>query len=222
MKIIFENQHILVLEKPQNVSIQRDDTRTLSLLEIAQDFFEFKRGIESPYLGIVHRLDRHTGGVVVFAKNEKANRELNRLFAAHDLTKKYLARVEGTVNKYQEEKINYLLVDKKLNKSMISTKDNQNAKLAHLKYTKLCEYTTLSGTLTDLEVELFTGRQHQIRAQLAHMGNPILGDEKYGSIYPETQRLSMALWATELKFKLFGKKYEFTSSPPESGIWTIK
>jgi len=222
MKILFEDKHIIAVEKPQNCPIQRDQTRQRCLMDMVIDYFEFECGISNPYIGLVHRLDRHTGGVVVFAKTEQATRTLNSIFVSHFITKRYLARVEGRPVEGKALLIDYLTVDSKLNKTKIDAYTNPSAKKAKLSYVITQVYETEQGILSDLSINLFTGRQHQIRAQMANLGHPVLGDEKYGSKWPNTAHVSMALWATELKFDTFGKHYHFESMPPESGIWLIK
>lgn len=221
MKIIHEDKHIIVVEKEQNRSVQGDFTRGLPLIEQVRDYFEFKMGIPDPYVGLVHRLDRHTGGIVVFAKTAQANRTLSAIFASHNLTKKYLALVEGSFEPDAGHLIDYLLIDTKQNKVQIVDKKVVGAKMAKLSYIVRSRHQVNSGCFTALEIELFTGRQHQIRVQLSGHGYPIIGDAKYGSIWPDASKLSMALWATELRFNAFGIRYDFKSTPPESGVWRL-
>lgn len=221
MHIVFENEHFIVVEKQPNVPTVPDQTRSLSLYDSLKDYYEFKLGKPLHYLGIVHRLDRHTGGLVVFSRHEKATIKLNQLFASHQLTKKYIARVEGKLETRHDTWTDYLTVDKKLNKSFISTESDLQAKRAELSYSVQREKDTPHGIITDVEVELKTGRQHQIRTQFAHRGHPILGDDKYGATYIVNTRQSMTLWSSYLSFKLFGKNYSFTSTPPEKDLWIL-
>lgn len=221
MKILHEDKHIIVIEKNQNCSVQGDFIRGIPLIDEVRDYFEFKMGIPDPYVGLVHRLDRHTGGIVVFAKTAQANRTLSAIFASHNLTKKYLALVEGAFTPDQGQLIDYLLIDSKLNKVQIVDKNIIGAKMAKLGYRVRSRHRASSGDFTALEIELFTGRQHQIRIQLSGHGYPIIGDVKYGSVWPSASKLSMALWATELRFDAFGIRYDLKSSPPESGVWRL-
>lgn len=222
MKIVYEDKHIIVVEKNQNCSVQGDLTRGKPLIEEVQDYYEFKLGIPDPYIGLVHRLDRHTGGLIVFTKNAQATRTLSSIFAAHHLTKIYLARVEGNVVPNEGVLCDYLLADSKQNTVRVVEKGTHQSKIAKLSYSVKERCTLEHGVITDLKIELFTGRQHQIRVQLSHIGHPILGDEKYGSTWPGTARQSMALWATELKFDAFGLHYHFHSEPPNSGLWQLQ
>lgn len=221
MKIIHEDKHIIVVEKEQNVSVQGDHTLGLPLIEEVRDYFEFKMGIQDPYVGLIHRLDRHTGGIVVFAKNQQANRTLSAIFASHNMTKKYLALVEGVVLSSTGSLSDYLVIDSKRNVVRIAEKDEQGAKLAKLDFRVIETRKTPIGMITALEINLFTGRQHQIRVQLAKCGHPIIGDVKYGSRWPDAAKFSMALWAIELSFNAFGLHYSFRSGPPDTGLWLL-
>ncbi len=221
MKVIFEDKHILVLEKPQNLPIQRDRSGSKNLLDQALDYLEFSCGKADPYLGLVHRLDRHTGGLVVFAKHLQATRTLSALFASHMVNKKYIARVEGEVKKNYTNLKHYLLTDANQNSVKVVNRNITGAKEALLDLTVVSVYHLAEGDLSDVSITLHTGRQHQIRVQLSAIGHPILGDEKYGSIWERTYKNSMTLWSTDLSFKAFGIKYEFHSMPPLEGNWKI-
>ena len=221
MKVIFEDKHILVLEKPQNIPVQRDRSGGKNLLDQGLDYLEFSCGIPNPYLGLVHRLDRHTGGIVVFAKHLQATRTLSALFASHLVTKKYVARVEGDVKSNYTKLTHYLLADSKQNCVTVVPPETEGAKKAILDLTVTSVYHLAEGDLSDVTITLHTGRQHQIRVQLAAIGHPILGDAKYGSTWKDTAKDSMALWSTELSFDVFGVKYHFHSSPPFEGNWKI-
>ena len=222
MKIIYEDKHIVVVEKPQNCPVQRDQTKQRCLLDMVTDYYEFTKGIDNPYLGLVHRLDRHTGGIVVFARTEQATRTLSALFASHALSKRYTALVEGKLEEGRGVLVDYLVANNKINKTEVVSKADPNAKMAKLNYLVTDVFETKEGLISELSIKLFTGRQHQIRAQFSNLGHPIVADEKYGSKWPNATHISMALWATELKFSAFGTNYHFNSTPPESGIWVIK
>lgn len=221
MKVIFEDKHILVVEKPQNIPIQRDRKGSVNLLDQALDYLEFSCGIDSPYLGLVHRLDRHTGGIVVFAKHLQATRTLSELFASHMVNKQYLARVEGEVKSNHSKLTHYLLPDPSKNSVSAVPRGVKGAKEAILDITVTSVYHLAEGDLSDVIIKLHTGRQHQIRVQLSAIGHPILGDEKYGASWSSAYRNSMTLWSTSLSFNAFGIKYEFHSTPPFEGNWKI-
>ena len=160
MKILYEDKQVIAVEKPQNCPIQRDQTKQRCLMDMVIDYYEFECGISNPYIGLVHRLDRHTGGVVVFAKTEQATRTLNAIFVSHFITKRYFARVEGRPVEGKAQLIDYLTVDSKLNKTNIDVYTNPSAKKAKLSYVITQVYETEQGVLTDLSINLFTGRQH--------------------------------------------------------------
>ena len=222
MKILFENTQMVVVEKDQNMPVQRDRHSHTSLLEEVKDYYEFAKGVENPYVALVHRLDRHTGGVVVFARTPRAARTLSALFAEHTVEKYYTALVLGPVKPEKGTLLHYLKSDADENFTTICDASDPEAKQAKLSYEVVKTYETALGLVCQLNIQLFTGRQHQIRAQLAHIGHPILGDEKYGSTIPNAKTTSMALWSHELRFKAFGKSYKFTSTPPEKGLWALK
>lgn len=214
MKIIFEDEHLIALEKPQNCPTQKDTTRTRSLMEQLDDHFTYNCGIDDPYIGLVHRLDRHTGGIVVFAKTANATRDLNALFSNHKLTKRYTAIVEGHFDRTHGRCIHYLLSDAAKNVTKIVRKDTPGSKYAELTYEVLGQYEHENGPYSHIEVTLLTGRQHQIRLQMATIGHPVLFDEKYGATWPLSEKQSMTLWASALDFKLYVKKYALRSTPP--------
>lgn len=222
MKPLFEDKHIIVVEKPQNLPTQRDKRGGLNLYDQVKDYLEFGCGIDDPYLGLIHRLDRHTGGLVVFAKTPNATRTLNELFASRCVIKRYIARVEGHVTEDIKGLTHQILYDSSVNVSKIVDESAIGTKTAILDYEVKRHYKLADGSLCDLCVTLHTGRKHQIRAQLAHIGHPILGDEKYGAKQSKAYGLSIALWSSELIFSAFGINYHFTSQPPNLGIWKIK
>ncbi len=222
MNPLFEDKHIIVVEKPQNLPTQRDKRGGINLYDQVKDYLEFGCGIENPYLGLIHRLDRHTGGLVVFAKTQNATRTLNDLFASRCVIKRYTARVEGYVSEDIKGLTHQILYDESVNLSKIVDASAIGTKLAILDCELKNHYKLAEGSLCDLLVTLHTGRKHQIRAQLSHIGHPILGDEKYGAKMAQAYGMSIALWSSELIFSAFGMNYHFTSQPPNVGIWKIK
>lgn len=214
MHILYEDSHLLAVEKPQNCPVQPDKTGTLSLMDRTKDHYEFMLGKPLIYLGLVHRLDRHTGGVVVFAKTPNAAKKLSALFANHEVDKRYAALVEGAVTLNEATLSQTLYIDEKINFVKVVPPGTPGGKEAKLSYQLVQNTTCEEGPLSLLEIRLHTGRQHQIRVQLAHLGHPVLGDEKYGAQYGHFHKKSMHLWATDLSFRLFGRKYHFHSNAP--------
>ena len=190
LTILYEDNHIIVVLKPQNVPSCEDESKDRDMLTIIKDYIKKtynKQG--NVYLGLVHRLDRPTGGVMVFAKTTKAAQRLSKDICNHDFQKEYLAVVEGTFQNYEEVMLkDYLLKDEKLKKSFI----DPNGKEAILYFTPIKE----KNNKTLIKVRLITGRFHQIRAQLSNIGHPLYGDVKYGSKYKD----DLALQAYKLTF----------------------
>lgn len=215
LKILYEDKHILCLEKPQGIPSQSDKTKDEDLMSQAIDYLKLK--VEKPYLGLIHRLDRPVGGVIVFAKNEFANKELSKQVQLRQTNKEYLTVV---CEKPEEETAlleDYLKKLKTINMSKVTTSDDRNAKLAKLEYNVIESLETLEyGILTLLKVKLYTGRHHQIRLQLSNAQLPIWGDNKYNKVFVKKKEWTqIALWSHKFGFKHpKTKEYvEFNSLP---------
>ena len=178
MQILYEDNHIIVVNKPVAELVQGDRTGDETLAEKVKQYV--KKKYKKPgdvYLGIPHRLDRPTSGIVIFARTSKALVRLNKMFLDREIQKTYWAVVQSRPREIEETLENYLSKNEEKNRSHIAQSDKKGGKLAKLKYRYLCE----TAKYYLLEVELYTGRHHQIRAQLSHIGCPIKGDLKYGS-----------------------------------------
>lgn len=179
MQVLYEDNHIIAVNKAVGEIVQGDKTGDTPLSDIVKDYIKVK--YDKPgevFLGVTHRLDRPTTGVVLFARTSKALSRLNEMFKSHEAIRKtYWAIVQGTPKVAAGRLENYLTRNEKLNKSFIARPGDKEAKLAKLSYRTLAvgEHYSL------LEVELETGRHHQIRCQLAAIGCPIRGDLKYGA-----------------------------------------
>ena len=190
LEILYEDNHIIVVIKPFNVLSQSDDTKDLDMLSIIKSYLKEKyKKSGNVYLGLVHRLDRPTGGIMVFAKTSKAASRLSESIRNNLFTKKYLAVVNG----YLEN--DYGVFEDHIEK----TNDNSSIISKNGKYAKL-EYEVLkkNNNLSLVSVSLITGRHHQIRLQFANIGHPLLGDSKYGN---DKGLSNVALWSYKLKFK---------------------
>ncbi|MBF4695888.1 RluA family pseudouridine synthase [Fusibacter ferrireducens] len=217
-EIIYEDKKLLAVIKPQNLPVQPDRNSTVSLLTLLEDYFEFSRGIEEPFIGLVHRLDRHTGGLCIFAKTPASLKKLNRCFAEHQVEKRYLTVVSDPSNNLDSAGTltHYLTIDPKCNFVAASKTASQGALKATLHYKKIVHIDSAYGPLCLLEITLETGRQHQIRVQLSSMGYPVMGDAKYG-ICP-LKNESLALWAYYLEINT----YSFISMPkPDNPYFKI-
>lgn len=192
MKVIFEDNHILVIEKPINVPMQEDSSTDMDVIRIAKDYL--KKKYDKPgnvYCGLVHRLDRPVGGVVVLAKTSKAASRLSESVRTNKINKKYCAVVCG---KLPNESIlkDYLIKDERTN--MSRTTDERHGKYAELSF----KYMRRKDDLTFIQIDLKTGRSHQIRVQFASRNCPLFGDQRYNKNAHVGQQI--ALWATELSF----------------------
>ncbi len=178
MTPLYEDNHLIVVAKEPGEIVQGDKTGDRPLSETVKAYLkELHNKPGNVFCGVVHRLDRPVGGVVIFAKTSKALSRLNEMLRNGQIKKLYWALVEGRPANDEETLENYLVSNQKLNKTFIARPDSKDAKLARLHYRVLARGLCYSL----LEIELLTGRKHQIRAQLAAIGHPIKGDLKYGS-----------------------------------------
>ncbi len=193
--IIYEDNHVIVVIKPHNVSVQADESKDPDMLTIIKEFL--KKRDNKPgnvFLGLVHRLDRPTGGVMVFAKTSKAASRLSKELKDKKLRKHYLCVVNGKPQLPNNRLVTYLKKDEKTNTVKISPKLEEGSKEAILEYVVLASRDKYSL----IEVDLITGRSHQIRVQMAsQLNTPIFGDFKYGD---KEHGGNLALWAYELTF----------------------
>ena len=194
--ILYEDNHILVVVKPFNVPSQEDSTKDPDMLTLLKEYLREKYGKQGNiYLGLVHRLDRPTGGVMVFAKTSKAAQRLFDSIANGDFEKKYLAVLADAPKEVRGRLHNYLLKDEAKNVVSVVPMGIKGAKEAALDYSILEK----KGKLCLADIRLYTGRSHQIRVQTAHIGCPVVGDVKYAEKkYVKSHNL--ALWSTEIRF----------------------
>ncbi len=212
--VLFEDNHLLIVVKPANLPTQGDSSGDVDLLTILKEYIREK--YQKPgnvFVGLVHRLDRPVGGVMVFAKTSKAASRLSDAFAKHTQDRQYFAVLQGEM-KSPRTLENELLKDAKTGMVRAVKPGTPGAKHAKLDTAPIASRDGL--TLT--EVRLYTGRSHQIRVQHATAGFPLWGDARYGGGKPGQQ---IALWAVRLAFKHPTKdeNLEFTSAPPQSGAW---
>lgn len=178
MQVLYEDNHIIIVYKQSGEIVQGDKTGDKPLSETIKEWIKEKYAKPgNVFLGVVHRLDRPVSGIVVFAKTSKALSRLNNMFRNGEVRKTYWAMVQTAPNMPEATLTNWLVRNEKQNKSYVYNNEMSNAKQAILKYKTIgqTEHYTL------LEVNLLTGRHHQIRCQLAAMGCPIKGDLKYGA-----------------------------------------
>jgi 23S rRNA pseudouridine1911/1915/1917 synthase len=179
--ILFEDNHIIIINKLPSQIVQGDKTGDKPLSELVKEYLKVK--YDKPgevFLGVVHRLDRPVSGAVIFARTSKSLTRLNALIKNREIKKTYWAVVKNRPPKVSDTLVNFLRRDEARNKSYIAGENSRNAQQASLSYTLLGS----SDNYYLLQVDLHTGRHHQIRAQLAAIGCPIKGDLKYG--YPRS------------------------------------
>ena len=220
LKILYEDNHILVTVKPYGVPVQADASGDPDMLTLLKDYLveKYNKPGEA-YLGLVHRLDRPTGGVMVFAKTSKAAARLSEAIRNGEVEKRYLTVVEGAP-RFKSDKLRCWL-KKFPDQNMVKMVPEltEGAKYAELDYKQLAHDKTRNISL--LSVNLITGRGYQIRVQMAANGTPILGDARYG--HGERLKLPLCLWAAELRFvhPVGGNTMDFRVYPPDTVPWNL-
>ena len=178
LEVLFEDNHLVIVNKKSGDIVQGDKTGDKPLSDVVKEYIKEKYNKPGEvFLGVVHRLDRPTSGIIIFARTSKALERLNKMLRERTISKTYWAVVKNTPLKEKDSLIHFLKKNPKNNKSTVFTKETDASKKAILHYLvikKLDNYSLL-------EIDLETGRHHQIRAQLAYIGSPIKGDLKYGA-----------------------------------------
>ena len=219
LKVIYEDNHIIVVEKPVNIPSQEDKTGDIDMLTIIKQYLKNKYNKPgNVYLGLVHRLDRPVGGVMVFAKTSKAAARLSEQVREKIFKKKYLVIVNGKFNKEKGVLEDYLLKNEKTNMSKVVKEGTKNSKFAKLDYEVIKYDEELD--LSVLRINLHTGRHHQIRVQLSSRDHSIYGDQKYGGRGHGKQ---ICLWAYELTIvhPISKEEMVFNAIPKMTGSWKI-
>ncbi|MBD8924263.1 RluA family pseudouridine synthase [bacterium] len=219
LKVIYEDNHIIVVEKIPNVPSQSDKTGDIDMLTMVKQYVKEKYNKPgNVYLGLVHRLDRPVGGIMIFAKTSKAASRLSDQVREKVFKKKYLAVVDGKIENKSGTLEDYLYKDERNNISKVVNKNKKNAKLAKLDY-EVIKYDEVKN-LSLVKVNLHTGRHHQIRVQLSNFGHSIFGDQKYGT---RGQGKQIALWAYELTINhpITKEEMTFKDLPESVGTWCI-
>ena len=217
LQILHEDNHLIVINKRVGDIVQGDKTGDKPLSEIVKEYIKEKYNKPGEvFLGVVHRLDRPTSGIVVFARTSKALTRLNELFKNRETNKKYWAIVKNKPSKSEDTLIHYLKRNKKNNTSKAHTNEVPESKIASLEYKIIQELTHYFA----LEINLHTGRHHQIRAQLSAIGCPIKGDLKYGFDRSNPDG-GIHLHARQLDFvhPVSKAQMSFIAQVPEDVIW---
>ena len=217
INVLFEDNHIIIINKEAGDLIQGDSTGDETVLDKIK--FYLKKKYKKPgkvFLGLVHRIDRPTSGIVVCAKTSKALSRLNEQFKKRLVEKKYWAIVKNPFSIKSGNLTNWIAKNSKLNKSFVFKKKTSKTKKAILTFRihkKIQNYTLL-------EVHLKTGRHHQIRVQLSNIGHPIVGDLKYGAKRSNPDA-SISLHSVEMSFEhpVRNKLIQIKANPPKKHLW---
>ena len=217
LTIIYEDNHLLVVEKPINMPMQADQSKDLDLLSVCKDYL--KETYQKPgnvYCGMVHRLDRPVGGVCVFTKTSKAASRLSQQIRENEVHKEYLAVLCGK-SKLEDQLTDYLIKNEKTNMVSVTNKNTTKAKKAILHYQQI-QY---KDKFSLVKIQLETGRSHQIRVQFSSRNLPLWGDQRYNNKAVVGQQI--ALWASSLSFIHPTKKEKISVSslPPKRDIWNL-
>lgn len=213
LTVLYEDNHLVVVVKPQNVPTQGDESGDEDLLTKVKNYVKEKYNKQGEaFIGLVHRLDRPTGGVMVFARTSKAAARLSAQIREGEFEKRYLAVTAGIPRERQARLVNNLVKDEKTNTVRTAAAAIAGSKEAVLDY-KVLE--TADNKLALVDVKLITGRGHQARVQLKSIGAPIFGDARYGGD-TLAKGYNLALWAYELKFRhpTTGDNLVFKVFPP--------
>ena len=212
MQVVYEDNSIVVVIKTQNQPSQQDESGDLDLLNEVKAYVKEKYNKPGDaFIGLVHRLDRPTGGLMVFARNSKSAERLSKQIQSGQFHKTYYAVVDGRIKQSSERLVHYLKKDEKNNIVKLCPPLESGAKKAELIYKCLDRNDEHSL----LEIQILTGRSHQIRVQLSSIGYPLYGDMKYNK---SAKKGNLALWAGRLEFEhpITKAKMVFVSSPDET------
>ena len=209
LNVLYEDNHIIVVEKPYNVLSQGDSTGDISLMDMVKEYIKIK--YHKPggvYLGLVHRLDRPVGGIMVFARSSKAASRLTKVFSEHNVVKKYLAIVHGKVEGGE-------LVDTLKKEESGNTIVSPDGKKAILNY-ELLKYDSIHDCSL-VSIELKTGRHHQIRVQFSSRGHYLLGDQRYGVL--DNKQICLFSYYLSFIHPVSKEKLKFEIYPKKEGYW---
>lgn len=216
LNIVYEDNHVMVVIKPSGIPSQADKTGDIDMLTLVKAYIKEKYNKPGDvYLGLVHRLDRMTSGLMVFARTSKAASRLSNSIREGDFKKEYIAALFGNLSQNGRLE-NYLLKDERTNVSSVVESNKKNSKLAQLEYKIIGHTKYKEKDYTYARIKLYTGRHHQIRVQFSNIGHPLYGDVKYGGVKGD-----LALVACSLKFihPTKDEYMEFEYMPDKTGIW---
>lgn len=217
MRPLYEDNHIIIVYKEVGEIVQGDKTGDKPLSETVKEWIKAKYNKPgNVFLGVVHRLDRPVAGLVIFGRTSKATSRLNKMFRDGDVHKTYWAIVQGCPKEPQAELVNWIVRNEKMNKSFAYDREVPNSKKAVLTYKLIGKGDNYSL----LEINLKTGRHHQIRCQLSHIGLPIKGDLKYGARRSNPDGgISLISHKVEFVHPVSHKPISVVSPLPDDNLW---
>ena len=222
MHILYEDEEVIVCYKPSGVPTQTASAGTPDMVSLLKNYlYKNSREKKEPYVGVIHRLDQPVEGVLVFAKTPFAAKKLSQSLQTEGFGKHYKAVLWGIPTKERGELVDYLVKDGRTNTSRVALKQEKDAKEARLLYEVLTRGMDMERDITLVKIKLGTGRHHQIRVQMSHMGNPIWGDSKYNTLQVQERRYrQIALCAYRLEFAhpRTGKQMVFEVEPRGEGF----
>ena len=215
LDVLYEDNHLLVVNKPAGIPTQGASPETASLVTLAREYLKLKyHKPGNVYVGVVSRIDAPVSGAIVLARTSKAARRLNEQFRARTVVKRYWALVEGEPSPPSGECIDWVRRDPRQHRAQVASPAAADAQEARLSYRRLKAFSGISL----VEVELHTGRRHQIRIQLAHRGWPIVGDRRYGSRRPFGEGIALHARSLEFVHPTRGGSLSFVAPLPHA--WT--
>jgi 23S rRNA pseudouridine1911/1915/1917 synthase len=216
--ILHEDSHLLVCVKPVGILSQPDLSGGEDMLTLLKTYLENKN--ENPYIGLVHRLDRNVGGVMVFSKKQNVTAKLSEAIQQRNFTKEYYAVVHNCPQEMAGIYKDLLFKDSSKNKSFVVDRPRKGVKEASLEYNVLGTKSADIGEISLIRISLHTGRTHQIRVQFSSRKMPLVGDGKYGS---KDNGCEISLWSYRLAFRhpIKQKDIDYTQGPPNCYPWNL-
>ena len=219
LNVIYEDNHLLVVEKPVNILSQGDNTNDDDMVNLLKKYLKEKYNKPgNVFVGLVHRLDRPVGGIMIFAKTSKAASRLSEQVRNKTFKKPYKAVLHGEMKKKQDNLSDYLYKDKKTNMVSVVNKNHKDAKDAKLSYKTLAS----NNGFSIVEIDLQTGRPHQIRVQFSSRNHPLYGDQRYGkNVNKKGQQIALWSYKIEIEHPTKKEKMEFVCEPPNKYPWNM-
>ncbi len=216
--VLFEDNHLLIVNKPAGLLVQADQIGDMSLLDYAKSYIKKQKNKPgNVFIGLPHRLDRPVSGVVILCKTSKALRRMTAIFRNRTILKQYTAIVHGRPDALEATLEDYIAQNKRGKKSFVSHREAKEAQRAQLRYT----FLQCIGDYSMLNIVLETGRKHQIRVQLSHMGCPIVGDLKYGSHKRLGERICLHAHFISFTHPVRNEPISIEAAWPEKEEWDL-